>query len=407
MTKSRDIADSINRIDSSAADATAMTIDANENVGIGTSSPTSLGTGITTLDLKGNSSSQTDRSGGIRFTRQDGTHGMSIYNADGASYIESRSTYPLLITTNNSEAMRINSSGNVGIGETSPSSYYSKDLVVKCGSSEGGITIRSNATTDTNYLMFADGTSGTARYRGYLGFTHNSPENMQVVTYGYIRFYTGDPTAERMRIDTSGNLLVGTTGLPSSTNKGTALRPVSLDRTIIQMSSASTSTGVELIQFRNPNGQVGYIATNASSTTYATSSDYRLKENVADITDGITRLKLLNPSRFNFIANADTTVDGFLAHEVSDVVPEAITGEKDAMMDEEYEVTPAVLDDDGNVVTEAVMGTRSVPDYQGIDQSKLVPLLTAALQEAITKIETLETQRADLETRLTTLENAD
>ena len=209
MTKSRDIADSINRIDSSAADATAMTIDANENVGIGTSSPTSLGTGITTLDLKGNSSSQTDRSGGIRFTRQDGTHGMSIYNADGASYIESRSTYPLLITTNNSEAMRINSSGNVGIGETSPSSYYSKDLVVKCGSSEGGITIRSNATTDTNYLMFADGTSGTARYRGYLGFTHNSPENMQVVTYGYIRFYTGDPTGERMRIDSSGRVFIG------------------------------------------------------------------------------------------------------------------------------------------------------------------------------------------------------
>ena len=211
---------------------------------------------------------------------------------------------------------------------------------------------------------------------------------------------------ERMRLDSRGNLLVGTTGLPSSTNKGTALRPVSLDRTIIQMSSASVSTGVELIQFRNPNGQVGYIATNANSTTYATSSDYRLKENVTDITDGIIRVKQLNPLRFNFISDASTIVDGFLAHEVSDVVPEAITGKKDAMMDEEYEVTPAVLDDDGNVVTEAVMGTRSVPDYQGIDQSKLVPLLTAALQEAITKIETLEIQRADLETRLTTLENA-
>tara|TARA_R100001510_G_C7577056_1_gene151412 strand:- start:69 stop:818 length:750 start_codon:yes stop_codon:yes gene_type:complete len=113
MTRPRDIADSINRINSSAADATAMTIDSSENVGIGTSSISSLGTGITTLELKGNSASQSDRSGGIRFTRYDGSDGMYIYNADGASYIESRSTYPLLITTNGSERMRILSGGGL------------------------------------------------------------------------------------------------------------------------------------------------------------------------------------------------------------------------------------------------------------------------------------------------------
>ena len=137
--------------------------------------------------------------------------------------------------------------------------------------------------------------------------------------------------------------------------------------------------------------RVGNIRTNGSSTAYNTSSDYRLKENVVAMSGATERLKQLNPSRFNFIADADTTVDGFLAHEVQDVVPEAITGSKDAMRDEEYEVTPAVLDDDGNVTTEAVMGTRSVPDYQGIDQSKLVPLLVATIQE--------------LEARLTALEN--
>jgi len=85
-------------------------------------------------------------------------------------------------------------------------------------------------------------------------------------------------------------------------------------------------------------------------------------------------LKQLKPKRFNFIADADTTVDGFLAHEVQTVVPEAITGTKDA------------VDEDGN------------PEYQGIDQSKLVPILTKALQEAVTKIE-------ELETRIQTLEN--
>jgi len=88
-------------------------------VGIGTSSPSTLGTGITTLELKGNSASQTDRTGGIRFTRYDGTPGMYIYNADGASYIESRSTYPLLITTNGTERMRIDSSSpSLSLGKT-------------------------------------------------------------------------------------------------------------------------------------------------------------------------------------------------------------------------------------------------------------------------------------------------
>jgi hypothetical protein len=109
------------------------------------------------------------------------------------------------------------------------------------------------------------------------------------------------------------------------------------------------------------------------------------------MTGATERVKALRPINFAWKVNG-SRVDGFLAHEVQEIVPEAITGTKDAMQDEEYEVTPAVLDDDGNVVTEAVMGTRSVPDYQGIDQSKLVPLLVKTIQE--------------LEARITTLENA-
>ena len=113
---------------------------------------------------------------------------------------------------------------------------------------------------------------------------------------------------------------------------------------------------------------MGSIATSGTSTSYNTSSDYRLKENVVDIADGITRVKQLQPKRFNFIADADTTVDGFLAHEVQTVVPEAITGAHNE------------VDADGN------------PVYQGIDQSKLVPLLVATIKE--------------LEARITALENA-
>jgi hypothetical protein len=162
-------------------------------------------------------------------------------------------------------------------------------------------------------------------------------------------------------------------------------------------------SGKEMINFYNNGASVGTITTTGSATSYNISSDYRLKENVVPITDSIERVKALRPSRFNFIVDPDQTVDGFLAHEAASVVAECASGTKDAMKDEEYEITAAidqVIDEDGNVTTEAteaVMGTRSVPDYQGIDQSKLVPLLTAALQEAIIKIEELTTRIENLE----------
>ena len=136
---------------------------------------------------------------------------------------------------------------------------------------------------------------------------------------------------------------------------------------------ATGSQNATMIDFKNAGGSShGSIKMGASSVSFNTTSDYRLKENVVTISDGITRLKTLKPSRFNFLDTKDITVDGFIAHEVT-AVPEAITGTKDG------------VDDNGD------------PDYQGIDQSKLVPLLTAALQEAIGKIEVLETKVAALE----------
>ena len=126
---------------------------------------------------------------------------------------------------------------------------------------------------------------------------------------------------------------------------------------------------------------VGDIVVTTSSTAYNTSSDYRLKENETPIVDGIERLKQLKPYKFNFKADADTTVDGFFAHEVSSVVPEAISGEKDA--------TETYTDENGD--------EQTIIKPQAIDQSKLVPLLTSALQEAITKIETLEARVQTLE----------
>lgn len=118
--------------------------------------------------------------------------------------------------------------------------------------------------------------------------------------------------------------------------------------------------------YRGNTTAVGTISVNATATTYNTSSDYRLKENVVPITGAIERLLQLKPSRFNFKVDPEHTVDGFIAHEAAEVVPQAVEGVKDE------------VDEDGN------------PVYQGIDHSMLVPLLTAALQEAVARIKALE-----------------
>lgn len=165
------------------------------------------------------------------------------------------------------------------------------------------------------------------------------------------------------------------------------------------------ANGANAATFWSAAGSVsGAINVGASSTLYNTSSDYRLKTAVTYDWDATSRLKQLKPARFKWIVDGDDAVpvDGFLAHEVSHdsdgnpLVPEAITGEKDGMRDEQYVVTPAVeatYDDDGNILTEAVpavMGTRSVPDLQGIDQAKLVPLLCKTILELEARITALE-----------------
>tara|TARA_R100000406_G_scaffold70586_1_gene50872 strand:+ start:2851 stop:3693 length:843 start_codon:yes stop_codon:yes gene_type:complete len=183
-----------------------------------------------------------------------------------------------------------------------------------------------------------------------------------------IAFYTG--TNERARFISDGKFIVGAT---STFDTVSAARvQISAGGAAGLAITGNSTGGQSRLSFFNPNGRVGFINTSGSSTGYNTSSDYRLKENAVAISDGITRLKTLKPYRFNWKTDASTTVDGFFAHEVT-AVPEAVTGEKDEV------------------------DSANNPVYQAIDQSKLVPLLTAALQEAVGKIETLETKVAALE----------
>jgi hypothetical protein len=186
-----------------------------------------------------------------------------------------------------------------------------------------------------------------------------------------------------MRIRSSGDVLVGatnTTGMAtgSSVNQGVSIGPGTVqnqtnDNANQYWSKASGYTSSDYTAHYVNNTYVGGITTNGTTTAYVTASDYRLKENIVPLTGAIDRLNDLRVHRFNFIADPDHTVDGFIAHEVQAVVPECVTKTKDA------------VDDNGN------------PVYQGIDQSKLVPLLTAALQEALAEIESLRARVTALE----------
>ena len=262
-------------------------------------------------------------------------------------------------------ALTVDSSESVGVGISNPSSYDdgADKLVVGKTDDRSGITVVSSTST-AGSIHFADGT-GTSSYRGIIGYYHDNDS---------MRFYTGG-ASEKMRIDSSGSLLINNTGAsPLDSGRVRIYNNTAQDALKTYQATAGTtclwnridSTSSYFAVFRYQASTVGTITTNGSSTSYNTSSDYRLKESVSYDFDATTRLKQLKPCRFNFIADADTTVDGFLAHEVQSVVPEAITG------------THNEVDDDGN------------PVYQQIDQAKLVPLLVKTIQELEARITALE-----------------
>ena len=319
-----------------------------------------------------------------------------------------------------STAITIDSSGDVGIGEASPSAKLDVS-----GTTTGVLRIKHNYSySQPNWAIKIDGEVGTPA--GYLsqsgasgGFAltsggvyyggGNYKADANATAFGGIQSTGGAFTftnatgltggqvfsgSQVMNISSTGTIDLGPG--PGAIKSVVVIPNYSAGSALLYWNRYDTTATSTVLRFDNQGVAVGSITHSNSSTSYNTSSDYRLKTDAQPMTGASARVQALKPVNFEWIANG-TRVDGFLAHEAQEVVPEAVTGTKDAMRDEEYEVTPAVLDDDGNVVTEAVMGTRSVPDYQGIDQSKLVPLLTAALQEALTEI-------ADLKARVTALE---
>jgi len=378
-----------------------------ERLGIGTSAPTS------TLHVPGsasfgNSANPVTISGDANVTRLSiaGANGggngwMASFNntwlSESAKTLQAKAsqTGANKVLEVQTDALVVQGNGNVGIGvvpETWDSSYDALQIgglaAISAITSQAA---NSNLHIDCNVYRDAGGMKRIVNDEASDYYQLNGTHNWRVASSDTADSAISWTTA--MTIDNSGDVTIGDY---DGNGASTGFRLYHSGGTDATLGSSSTSTSNRPhYSFRNPNGQVGSIKTSGSSTSFNTSSDYRLKENVVPMTGSIDRLKALNPSRFNFIADPDTTVDGFLAHEAQEVVPEAVTGEKDAMTTEEYEVTPAVMDGE-TVVTEAVMGTREVPDMQGIDQSKLVPLLVGAIQEQQTLIESLQADIAIL-----------
>jgi len=441
-----------------------MRIASDGNVGIGTSSPNanleiSKGSEGTYLKVGGDNASN---GRALTFTSStDGSNGaLHTINASSGNGV-------IALATGGSERMRIDSSGDVLVGLTTALNTQSGSI-----QAAGPIIAKSYINAHTSNATVIEYISNVSKIRAY-GATSGS---------GILAFNTGggggSTDTERVRIDSSGNLLHGVTASENTTgNSGTKLitagdlqidgdqksllfrstantaqkqsgiqwwnengagvqcaifgvreavsqAPAALtfstssnvdttanngegditDRVRITSSGniymgdsvnasglvnsrgfifetsgtqqiITSSTAVKnVMEFGNPNGNVGRIQTSGSGTSYLGSSDYRLKENAVAISDGITRLKTLKPYRFNWKSDPTTTVDGFFAHEVT-AVPEAISGTKDEVALEDNEVKKIKKGD---------------PIYQMIDHSKLVPLLVAALQEAIGRIEALE-----------------
>jgi len=284
--------------------------------------------------------------------------------------------------SNTTGATFATSSGNVLIGTTSnaPGSR-----LVSVG---GGIQLSGGTTAQAGVRVQV--ASGVATFTGI-----NNDNN----AYNPLAFYTS--ATEAVRIDSSGAVFIGCTAVPSASVEG---RRLELGSGATTSSSGSSTAAYSHWTFINGNGAVGNIQTNASATSYNTSSDYRLKTTITPMVGALAKVAALKPVTYKWKVDGSDG-QGFIAHELQEVVAGCVTGEKDATREEEYEVTPAVpavVDAEGVETTpaiQAVKATRTVPSYQGIDTSFLVATLTAAIQELKAIIDAQATRIAALEAK--------
>lgn len=244
-------------------------------------------------------------------------------------------------------------SGNVGIGTASPGARLQV-------TNTDGEMARFRTSSGSNQPVITISASDSA---ATVGFATGGNASFPAMTFA-------NGGSERMRIDSSGRLLLATTTTVDA-NAFMSIRNVNGTTGGIGIGNSVGSSDTNCITFFNSNGQVGRINTNGSATGYVTSSDYRLKEDIAPMTGALNKVVQLKPVTYKWKADGSHS-EGFIAHELQTVVPDCVFGEKDA------------VDADGN------------PIYQGIDTSFLVATLTAAIQELSAQVKQLTIDVAEL-----------
>jgi hypothetical protein len=339
-------------------DSNTLVIDATNNrVGVGTASPAySLDVNAATADAT--QITKTAADGYFTQYKEATTLVGYIYSSTGSSNpfrVGAGGSKPLTLEANGVERMRIDSSGNVGIGTSSTAARLHV-----AGTGNQQVLIQSTNGNSSSIQLLSSGVTAWN--------LENSTNALKFLQDG----------SERMRIDSSGNLLVGTTTSAAkvtvTANSGDILNLNTNSTNTGYLYNSSSATTSDAAYFIKNNANVGRIVCSSSSTTYSTSSDYRLKENISPMTGALAKVQALKPCTYTWKSTGEAS-QGFIAHELQEVVPDCVIGEKDA------------VDKDGK------------PLYQGIDTSFLVATLTAALQEAHGLIKDLQARVEALESK--------
>ena len=352
--------------------AESMRIDSSGNVGLGVT-PSAWSTANSIKALQTPSGALWNFSTNYLYLGQNyywnGSNRIYI-NTDGASEYQQNAGTHIWFTAPSgtagttatfTERMRIGSSGNVGIGVTNPTIKLDVEgrgrFLQDAAATSGSIVLRQNSgNTVGGYIQWV--TNDSATEKGWLNVDTSS--NMIFATV----------STERMRIDSSGRVLIGVSSVPPDAANANGKVFVPSEGACV-LRSYTNDTGVTVHHyFFNPNGLCGSITTTASATAYNTSSDYRLKENIAPMTGALDTVAQLKPCTYTWKVDGEAG-QGFIAHELQEVVPQAVSGEKDA------------VNKDGTIKP------------QGVDTSFLVATLTAAIQELKAELDSV---KAELQT---------